>query len=119
MVLVGYWLALVIGTHIPRTPHVIMSLGTSDKVLHFSAYAGLALLVCLYWSLDRTFGVRQALGVVLLLSAFGAVDEVTQIPVGRECDRYDWLADVSGTLLGISIFLAARAIVRWSARRIR
>ena len=54
--LVGYWLALVVGTHWPLPPEM-MGLGESDKLLHFSAYSGLALLVCLNWALAPRHGL--------------------------------------------------------------
>lgn len=110
LLLGGYWLALFIGTHISRPPELLLSLSPSDKLLHFSAYAGLAFLLALNWWLRRPFGWRQLLGAWALLAAFGIFDEVTQIPVGRNCDFFDWTADVAGSASGLAIFLVARAL---------
>jgi VanZ family protein len=115
-----YWLALVIGTHVPHTPPAILALTNSDKWLHLSAYAGLAFLIGLNGSLRRAMTRRQWIAVPILLAVFGAVDEVTQIPVGRECDLLDWAADVAGSIAGVAIFLAVAALYRsqaWRPRR--
>jgi hypothetical protein len=115
-----YWLALVIGTHVTHTPRVILALATSDKWLHLSAYAGLAFLIGLNGSLRRTWTRRQWIAVPVLLAVFGAVDEMTQIPVGRECDILDWAADVVGSVAGVTLFLAVSALYRsqaWRPRR--
>jgi len=117
-VLVCYWVALAIGTHIPHPPHVIFPRGTSDKMLHLVAYAGLAFLLSFNWSLRRPFGWRQWLGVVAILAAFGGIDEVTQIPVGRECDAIDWLADLTGIIGGSLLFGAVALVVRGPAARL-
>jgi len=43
--------------------------------------------------------VWRPVSVVLLVLCIGAVDEVTQVVVGRSCLFNDWLADAAGTLL--------------------
>ena len=116
-VLVCYWMALVISTHIPHPPHLIFPQSISDKVLHLCAYAGLSFLLSFNWALRRPLGWQQWLGIVAGLAAFGAVDEVTQIPVGRQCDVFDWLADVTGIVVGSVLFLAASHVVRGAAQR--
>ncbi|MBI3837602.1 MAG: VanZ family protein [Planctomycetia bacterium] len=115
VLLAGYSLALVVGTHIPNPPEVIMS-GPSDKSLHLAAYAGLAFLVSLNWFLRQALGWRQRIAILGLLAVFGAVDEITQIPVGRECDVFDWTADVAGALVGSALFLGAAAVFRRPAQ---
>jgi VanZ family protein len=109
LALVGYWLTLVVGTHWPLPPEMF-GLGDSDKLVHFWAYGVLALLVCLNWALAREMNWRQWLAIVAILAAFGAVDEITQIPVGRNCDYRDWLADMAGILAGTATFAAGLAV---------
>jgi VanZ family protein len=106
----GYWLALFVGTHIPHPPQLFVSFNAFDKVLHFGAYAGLAFLISLSWWLRRAFAWRQWLAVWALTAAFGIFDEVTQIPVGRNCELFDWFADVTGSLSGLALFLAVLAL---------
>jgi VanZ family protein len=116
LVLAGYWLALVVGTHWPRPPE-LFGIGESDKFLHFSAYFGLAFLVCLNWALAWGMGWRHWLAIAAILAAFGAVDEITQIPVGRNCDLRDWFADVTGVAAGMAVFAVGWAIVLGVSRR--
>lgn len=108
-----YALALIYGTHTPSPPKVVAPLETADKLLHFSAYLGLALLTAVNWRLRRPFGWRQAAIIVALCALFGALDEITQIPVGRDCEWLDWLADVSGSVAGVSLLAA---LVTWAFR---
>jgi VanZ family protein len=119
VLLAGYWLALFAGTHIQQTPQVILSLAPSDKWLHFGAYAGLAFLIALNWRQRRAFGWRQWTAALVLLAAFGALDELTQMPVGRDCDVFDWIADLEGSLVGLVVFLALAALWQWARRRDR
>lgn len=112
VVLACYWLALYVGTHLPNPPAI--PLQPSDKLLHVVAYAGLALLVSLNWSLRRPLGWRRGVAVLVLLAAFAVFDELTQILVGRTCDFYDWLADVVGVLIGLALFWSLAAIYRRS-----
>ncbi len=116
LVLVGYWLALVVGTHWPQPPE-LFGIGESDKFIHFTAYFGLALLVCLNWALARAMGWRQWLAIAVVLTAFGALDEITQIPVGRHADVRDWFADVTGVAAGMAIFVLGWALFLGVSRR--
>ena len=112
-----YWLGLVTGTHLPRLPQGVG--GYDDKTAHYLAYAGLAFLLSWSWSVRRPYfpkGLLFALGVAVL---FGAVDELTQIPVpGRFGEPLDWLADSLGALSGICLFSCLYVMWHaWSAQR--
>jgi VanZ family protein len=107
-----YFLALCIGTHIPSVSHE--SISDIDKVLHFSGYAGLTLLVLIGWEL--TIGVlepKHYFAVWLAGTLYGALDEWTQIPVRRTCDMNDWLADVLGIVCGLVLFRLGRGALGW------
>ncbi len=100
MALVAYWVALCIGTHLPGgfvgTPLV------SDKALHFFAYAGLGFLLAAMLSLLGIRNSRAYWTAVLVAVAYGAVDELGQIPIpGRTAEGLDWLADVAGAVAGV------------------
>jgi VanZ family protein len=95
-----FWIftcGLLISSHYPR-----LSVGTSgdspDKLLHFFAFGGWALLL---WSSRY---IRSPLLVVFLSVAFGAFDELTQaIPIfGRSADIQDLLADGAGGLVAMA-----------------
>jgi VanZ family protein len=100
--LVGYWLALFVGTHIPRIPKPLEMPG-GDKWQHFAAYAGLAFLLAACRSFRKPLTWRLALSVAAIVIGYGIVDELTQIPVGRDAEFNDWLADSVGTGIGIGL----------------
>jgi VanZ family protein len=107
LALVCYWLALFVSTHLP-TEVVSVAVTTSDKTIHVIAYAGLALLLAMAWHVavgPVTF--RHLCLAWLALVVYGAVDEWTQIPVGREASVGDWLADALGAAIGLAIFACA------------
>ena len=72
----------------------------SDKLLHFGGYAVLTCCVLAGWEL--TIGMlepKHYFAVWLAGTLYGAIDEITQIPVGRTCDMNDGLADVLGIVM--------------------
>jgi len=105
--LAAYWIALVYGTHragLPAMPE------NTDKVLHFSAYAGLAFLLSLtiFWS--RKVRWWHFILMLIAVAAFGGCDELTQPPFGRTADWFDWFADLGGATVGVLLGVAAN---RW------
>jgi VanZ family protein len=98
-----YWLALCTGTHIPQNA---LPAGTgNDKLLHFAAYFGLALLLCATSATQRVINWRVLAVLYLLLLGYGVLDELLQIPVpGRYAELNDWIADALGAAVGISCF---------------
>jgi VanZ family protein len=96
-----YWLLLLTATHLPpsKMPHTHVN----DKVEHFTAYALLCtmLFLCLWPSRLSTPVIAG--GLLALGLAFGAADELTQPPFGRDCDIHDWYADASGTTAAVVI----------------
>ncbi len=104
-----YWTALLVATHWPRLEPPL-DMPHSDKYVHTAAYAGLALLAAGAWSLHRPLTWRAAAGLLVGLSVYGALDEITQPITSRHADVADWLADIGGTLLGMAAFLALRAL---------
>ncbi|HTU23775.1 MAG TPA: VanZ family protein, partial [Pirellulales bacterium] len=107
---IAWWLAMFGGTHSPAPPHP--PFGYADKWMHFSAYFGLAALLSLALEMRRPLSRGLFWGLVALLAFYGAFDEITQPIVGRDCDFWDWVADVVGILSGAGCYLAAARIVR-------
>lgn len=115
--LAGYALALVVGTHLPRstvshwTPDDILGL---DKLAHFSAYLGLGALAASVWHARRPATFFGALPGLCGLAAFALVDEFSQgwPGLGREPDPLDFLADLVGGGMGWAAALWLRAMVR-------
>ena len=77
----------------------------SDKLAHFIAFAALA------FPLART-GRFGMLPVLIGASAFGGAIELIQPSFNRSADVNDWIADVVGVILGISLGLLYRRLRR-------
>ena len=98
----AFWLLMFIGTHLPKKQNGRKEYGL-DKVAHFSAFAILAVLLCLAaarWS-GRLRWYHLA-GVVTALSLYGMFDEITQafLTTTRKADVQDWIADTCGAAVG-------------------
>lgn len=97
-----YWPTLFILAHIP-IPMWVRQAGVSDKTLHFLAYLILAFLLWSVISPDRKVTLRRAAlwWLILVLTAYGAVDELLQGCMGRSCDIRDLGANLAGVLAGL------------------
>ena len=110
IVLTLYWVALFTATHLPKIPEPLEFKQVSDKLEHYVAYAGLGFLVAARQALGVGMSWRRAGGIWLLIAAYGACDEITQIPVGRDADLRDWFADLAGAAFGIAALSLIRAV---------
>ena|SRR5689334_3849385 len=72
-----------------------------DKLLHFTAYFGLALMAGLALRLPR-----KVLIAVIALIAVGGALEIIQGMVGRDADIFDELANTIGAVTGGALALA-------------
>jgi VanZ family protein len=98
------WLVLIfLLTSLPGGAVPRVGIPNVDKIAHFSLYAVLGLLSARAAATSVVLRVRLAL-VLLCVAIVGCVDEWhQQFIVGRDEDGFDWLADVSGASVGISI----------------
>jgi len=109
VLLILYWLALFVGTHLP--PGVGGGVEIPDKVLHFSGFAGLGGLLA-FAAPNRRW--RTLLACWLLAVGYGAVDELTQPIVGRDDDIWDFVADTAGAFCGVAVgALVRKQFNRW------
>ena len=110
---IAYFILLATATHLPpRTDALLVG---SDKLYHFGAYAVLAVVVLAGWEL--TLGrlePKHFFGVWLAGTLYGVIDELTQIPVGRDGDVHDWMFDVLGVTCGLAAYLLVRRL--WLAK---
>lgn len=103
-VLALYWIACFVATHVrlppgePLFPHF-------DKLVHFSMYAVLGLL------LGLRLPTRQ---LAFVIGVYALLDETTQPIVGRTCDPVDLVCDLLGA--GIGAYVAQR-LLRVSMQR--
>ncbi|MDZ4659946.1 MAG: VanZ family protein [Bythopirellula sp.] len=107
---IGLIIAMFVGTHVPNP--VAVEITTSDKTIHFWAYLALSFSLLTSWELSS--GRLQPIHfflVWLACTVYGAIDEITQIPVGRTCDGVDWLFDVLGIVAGLSLFRILRPLI--------
>ena len=102
-----YWLALFLGTHTPQ-PRLERLPKYSDKLLHFGAYAGLAFLIGLWCMTRRRPNSWSMRGIFLFTAGYAAADELLQIPVGRTCSIWDFVADLLGCAVGLAVLFAVR-----------
>ena len=107
-----FWPAVLVvswGELTPNPPDI--SVSQWDKVQHFIAYFGLALLATLAWE-RRGWRLRIFLGVI----ALGGLLEILQGLVGRDAAWLDQLANTVGALLGMGWALAWRRLVEGPSR---
>lgn len=98
-------LAVVIAVlTLARVP-VPAGIGGSDKLHHLLGFAALALPVA-------CVRPRWALGMALILAAYGGVIELVQPHVGRSRELADWLADLAGVGLGTLAGVVANRLAR-------
>ena len=83
-------------------------LDRTDKFVHLIAFAALA------FPLART-GRFGLIPVFVGASAFGGIIEVLQPSFGRSADMQDWIADIAGVAVGITLALLYRRLRRQRA----
>jgi VanZ family protein len=109
----GYWLAIFGGTHARGDP--FPGGGHQDKLAHFGAFAGLAILLCVSVACFRRMSAASYAAILGLIGCYGIVDELTQLLVkNRTADPLDWLADMCGVIVGTLIFAVGTRLLRSS-----
>jgi len=105
ILLVFYWLSFFILAHIP-VPGLVRKAGVSDRGLHFLAYLILVFLLWFAVSPEQKVVWRKAVvwWVFIVLTGYGAVDELLQGFMGRNCDVMDIVANIAGTFTGLILF---------------
>jgi len=107
-----FWPAVVLvtwGELTPSPPH--LETHVWDKLLHFTAYFGLAGLAALSLKSRRTL-VYAVLGLI----AFGGLLEIAQGMTGRDADLLDEVANTLGAILGAFAGLIFLRLVDRAAR---
>ena len=83
------------------------SIGLTDKINHFIAYFVLAVLVNLtliYQRKSKFLFKKAQIATIVICLFYGALDELHQLLVpGRSAETLDWVADASGTFIGVLI----------------
>jgi len=113
-----YWAGLFFVTHLPlpKLPYVPVT----DKTAHLVSYFLLACALMVSLTLSRRSRWRAddpAVLVLVMLMLYGAIDEISQIPVGRSCEMADWCADIAGAAAGVVLVSLATRRWRWGLWR--
>ena len=113
LIAVLYWIVIAVFTHLPSGLIPVRFFNVFDKFQHFTAFLGLAVLLCAVWTNLGASTFRMLVTVLLILAAYGVLDELTQsfIP-GRTPDLYDWVADMLGSIAGAGAFGVIRECLR-------
>ena len=103
--LVIYWIILLTLTSLPSG--MAVTVNVSDKLNHFGAYGLLSVLLFLTMNFQTKYPFLKKNAnwlTVLIASSYGVLDELHQMLVpGRSAEFLDWIADFSGSLLGVLI----------------
>ncbi len=102
----AYWLGIFVGTHLPGSVRHLG--GHWDKLYHFGAFFGLAVLLCFCIGCFRPVQFWQYAGIIGGVACYGIIDELTQtLAKNRTADPLDWLADMCGAIVGTLVFALA------------
>jgi len=101
-VLVLYWPAIFILSHIP-IPQLVYKARVSDKTIHFLAYFILVFLVWFAISPNKKVDWRRAPAWLILIIViwYGVLDEWLQAYVGRNADVMDFATNLAGVSAGL------------------
>lgn len=113
-----YWLSLFVATHLPKPPAAALVDRIGDKLVHAAAYLLLALLGG--WSAKRRnlrLDLKWAGRWWLIYAGYAAADEFLQgIPIlGRACQFGDWLADLAGVTIALTLIWSVSSVTNQSA----
>ena len=104
-----FWPALMVVVWGELTPHPpSLEVATSDKLLHFLAYFGLAGIA------TTALGRARALQIAISLAVLGGALEILQGLTGRDAELLDEVANALGAGLGT---LAGLLFLRLIAKR--
>ena len=106
----AYWALIFTGTHLTHLPRGMPRI--SDKLIHATAFFGLAFLLA--WPMRRLLRsqARAVFWTMTCCIVYGVFDELTQMLVrNRTADFKDFLADCCGAVFGVVAFMTLRHMV--------
>lgn len=99
LLLALYWPLAFLLTHMPMDDVDEWDLPL-DKIFHFGSFGLISFLLTGALGLWRGWHWKWVPTAIVIAAVYGVIDELTQIPFGRQADVRDWIADVSGATLG-------------------
>jgi len=116
---IAAWVGAFVATHAPL-PAPPPGMHVSDKGLHVAGYFALAAVFWLTLLAYGKSGPVRTLATGIILSAYGAFDELTQPMFNRSASVDDWLADLCGIAIAVGtlqcLFRIRLAVVRRRSR---
>ena len=113
-----YWIILLVLTTLPGKD--LPKTGINDKIEHFSAYFLLGFLLSLALLFQNKFlRIKKnfALFTGFIIGLYAALDELHQLFVpGRDCDIFDWTADMIGASIGILLVIFLLKIFQYDQK---
>jgi VanZ family protein len=105
------WVAVILTLTSWPSPDIGPGIPGLDKVVHFSMYGILGLLVARALEAPRDLPTRVNALTAMLVFAFA--DELHQLLIpGRSASVWDWTADAAGALAGLLIGLHFLSLAR-------
>jgi VanZ family protein len=107
-------IAIFIVSDMSQPPYIDLGFDFTDKILHALAYFGYGTCLTAFYVVNFQNWSKRALliGIILFGALYGVSDEFHQYFVpGRDCDIFDWLADLTGILISISLFKFIKNII--------
>jgi VanZ family protein len=98
-----YWPAMFVATHLPIRTTPVGDPYSLDKLEHLGAFATLAALLSALGAAVGFKSWKRSAIIVCFIAVYALVDESTQVSPRRP-EVLDWVADVSGSLLGVAVY---------------
>ena len=112
-----YWLILLILTSLPGND--LPDVKISDKIEHFLAFWGLAILLKLTLTVQNKYQKLKKYSssfTLVIIGIYAAVDEIHQLFIpGRDCQFLDWAADFTGATIAV---LIVGSILKYSSSKL-
>jgi VanZ family protein len=116
---IAWAIFIFIASSIPAYEMPDMTIFAWDKAIHLGVYCVLAACVftaCSHPDAPLYLQGHRIAATIIFVAVYGALDEFHQYFVpGRSVEFFDWLADVSGALLFVLLFLVWARVRRRSA----
>jgi VanZ family protein len=107
----GYVAVLLFATHYSKPEELLGPNPPSDKTLHVLAYGLLGLLAAATLAAAGRWSRAGLMSLAVGLAIFAALDELTQPAFGRSAEPLDWVCDLIGLTIGITLVAATRTML--------
>lgn len=89
----------------------------SSTALHIIGYLGLGLILSATLTAFEVPRLRRIVTAVVILAIYAAVDEATQPFFNRHASLQDWLADMLGSAVAITLWESGCVLIKRLRRR--